>query len=139
MLGAGRKEKQRFGRNAHLVVEKQRADLFPEGSAARLAGAHDLNALLLEKTVQRVDLGRFARPVDALEGDEFSSCHGRLTFVVLLSAKRAGLAGRRLLILFHRPVVFGERARKVRRAVAARHKVQVLRVCRIESRVNRSG
>ena len=53
-----------------VAVEDEVAHLLAERGAARLAGEHDVDALALERVGEEARLGRLARAVDALEGDE---------------------------------------------------------------------
>ena len=66
-------------------VEQQGADLFADGSAARLAQAHNLVAGKAERAGQQARLRGLAGAVDALERDEAMlsglKSHGRSPFL----------------------------------------------------------
>src|SRR5215211_3061254 len=68
-------EQQRLGVRADLQVGvlEQRAEPLADLGAARLA---DHDRLVAQRVDEQPGLGRLARPVDALEGDEEAACHG---------------------------------------------------------------
>ena len=70
MVTPGRKDQQRFGQRVHGLIEDERAQLFGQWCAARLAGqGHD--APLRPKGIgQTPHMGGLAGTVDALEADE---------------------------------------------------------------------
>ena len=75
--GGGVEERLRLGGDVVAAVQKQLPDLLPErrapGFAQRLTGMPHVSgrqAPPYEAGAQKVDLGRLARPVDALEGHE---------------------------------------------------------------------
>ena len=59
-----------------IAAHQQGADGLGAVTAAGLAGCDDVDAALPQGLAQLFDLGGFAGPFAALEGDEAACCHG---------------------------------------------------------------
>jgi hypothetical protein len=77
MVSSGREDEQRLGDAVHRLLQHQPAQMLGENGAAGLAGAEHGVPARPKRLRKRLDVGRLARPVDALEGDE-AARHGGL-------------------------------------------------------------
>ena len=72
-----REDQQRFGQRVHGIVENECPELFGQRGAAGFAGLQHGAPGAAQGLGQRLDVGRLAGAVDALEADENAVCrHG---------------------------------------------------------------
>ena len=124
------------------MVQYQLTQGLCQGRAARLTCQGDLTPLVFESCGQALDVGRFARPIDAFETNKKPSfCHAqfvktqislKISFAKMrVSVKRlfclcsiAGLASSTALVTVHSGVVSVQRFAKCATAIAACDEIQ---------------
>ena len=75
VISSGRKNQQGFGQGIHGLVQDHLAQGFRQRRATRLTGQRHLFALLTEQVGQPLDVGGFARPINAFKTDEQTLRH----------------------------------------------------------------
>ena len=73
MVAPRGKHQQRLGDGIHRVIEQHGAQLFSQWRTPGLAGLSNHPALRFKRFGQRLDVGRFASPVDALKSDKYTA------------------------------------------------------------------